>query len=217
MPEYITNASERQLCMLVLDASQSMQTRDAGSGRARIELLNQGIETLYGELRKDEKALVRVQIAAIRVGGATDEAREILDWTDGVDFRPFSLRAGQGTPLGAGVLLALKTIEAQKAVLRSNGISLAGRPWLFVMTDGEPTDTNATWQEACETAQQHEAGKKVSIYSIGIGEANLGKLSQLNIQRSPQLIQAVDFTKLFIFVSTSISAGGIRDDVWADV
>jgi uncharacterized protein YegL len=194
-----------------------MQTKDLGTGRTRIDLLNQGIDTLYNELLKDEKALVRAQIAAIRVGGGTDEAKEILEWTDGVDFKPFSLRSGYGTPLGAGTLLALKTIEEQKAVLRRNGINLAGRPWLFIMTDGEPTDPTATWQQACQTARDYEAGRKVSIYSIGIGEANLDKLGQLSAKRPPQLLQAVNFADFFTFVSTSISAGEIRDDVWADV
>ena len=107
MPNYAENTVQRQQCMLLLDASQSMGARDAETGQSRIDLLNTGIRTLNDELRRDEKALVRVQIAAVVVGGVKENARVVMDWTDGVDFEPFTLKAGSGTPLGAGMLVGV--------------------------------------------------------------------------------------------------------------
>jgi hypothetical protein len=45
MPDYAENTVQRQQCMLVLDASQSMAAKDPETGLQRIELLNQGIKT----------------------------------------------------------------------------------------------------------------------------------------------------------------------------
>jgi uncharacterized protein YegL len=217
MPDYANNASERQLCTLVLDASHSMTARDPDTGRTRIELLNDGIKAFHEALHGDEKALVRAQIAAIRAGGTSNEAKQILDWTDGVDFVPFALKAGNETPLGAAVLLALNMIEEQKRVVRRYGVPLSGRPWLFVLTDGEPTDAGSVWRQACQLAYEHEAAKKVLIYSIGVGGANLAKLGELSAQRPPRILKGINFREFFLFVSTSISAGELRDDLWSDV
>jgi uncharacterized protein YegL len=215
MPNYAENTVQRQQCMLVLDASMSMGTKDADSGLPRIELLNRGIQTLNDELRNDEKALVRVQIAAVVVGGVKDNARIIMDWTDGVDFAPFTLKAGSRTPLGAGMLLALQMIEEQKKELRSHGITYH-RPWMFVLTDGEPTDTSATWQEACKATHEAEAAKKVLIYSIGVGEFNFAKLAELTAE-PPRVLKGMNFHELFKFVSSSIKAGQIERDPWVAV
>lgn len=210
-----SNTVQRQQCMLVLDASDSMNTRDTDSAGTRIELLNDGIKTFVSELRRNKKALVRAQIAVVVVGGAKDDARLMLDWTDGEDFEPFPLKVGNKTPLGAGVLLALEKIEEQKKVLSSHGITYF-RPWLFVMTDGEPTDAAGTWQTACRTALDYESRNKVLIYSIGIGECNLTKLGQLSTE-PPRRLSAADFQKLFNFIPSSIGAGRLGPDPWVGV
>jgi uncharacterized protein YegL len=215
MPNYAENTVQRQQCMLVLDASMSMGTKDADSGLPRIELLNRGIQTLNDELRLDEKALLRVQIAAVVVGGVKDNARIIMDWTDGVDFAPFTLKAGSGTPLGSGMLLALQMIEDQKEMLRRNGITYS-RAWMFVLTDGEPTDTSAIWKEACKAVRLAEADKKVLIYSIGVGEFNLAKLAELAAE-PPRVLKGMHFQELFKFVSSSIKAGKVERDPWVAV
>jgi uncharacterized protein YegL len=215
MPNYAENTVQRQLCMLVLDASQSMGAKDTDSGLPRIELLNRGIKTLNDELRNDEKALVRVQIAAVVVGGVKDNARVIMDWTDGVDFAPFTLKAGSGTPLGTGMLLALQMIEDQKKVLKSHGITYH-RPWMFGLTDGEPTDTSAIWQKACQATREAEAAKKVLIFLIGVGEFNLAKLAELSAE-PPRVLKGMNFPELFKFVSSSIKAGQLERDPWVAV
>ena len=106
-------------------------------------------------------------------------------------------------------------VEDQKKELRSHGITY-DRPWMFVLTDGEPTDPSATWQKACETAHEAEASKKVLIYSIGVGECNFAKLAELSAE-PPRVLKGMNFTELFKFVSSSIKAGRLERDPWAAV
>jgi uncharacterized protein YegL len=199
---YATNISQRTPCVLVLDASASMETRVTG-GSQRIDLLNAGIRSFYEALNEDEIALSRVQVAAVSVGGDTSDAELLMDWTDAADFRPFSLSAGHSTPLGAGVLLALEAIETQKLELRKFGISYT-RPWIFILTDGEPTDHKETWDLASTRAREAEASQKVEIFPIGIGNIDLTKIQTLSDRRSPMTMEATHFRELFVWLSASL-------------
>jgi len=202
-PNYLENTAQRVPCMLVLDASGSMNESDPNSGRRRIDLLNDGIKAFYEELQTDEIALGRVQIAAVTAGGFADAARVVLNWTDGLDFIPFKLTAGNRTPLGAATLLALDQIEQHKTALRGNGIPFY-RPWMFVMTDGAPTDNAQTWGRACQTAREHEACRKVQIYPVGVGQANMAKLGELSATPAMQM-SGMKFREFFKWVSDSMS------------
>jgi uncharacterized protein YegL len=189
--------------MLVLDASASMSATERG-GRSRIDLLNEGIAAFHAALTEDELALSRVQIAAINVGGFSKEPQMFLEWTDAIDFQPFPMTAGYDTPLGAATMLALDAIDRQKAILREYGVPYT-RPWLMILTDGAPTDSTAKWRDACQCAKDHEAGGKVQIFPIGIGSADLAKLSELSAT-APRQMDGVRFRELFIWLSASLGA-----------
>lgn len=224
MPNYVDNLSQRTPCLLILDASSSMAGRDS-NGQCPIDLLNEGIVTLRNELATDDVALSRVQIAAVNVGGFSDQPELFLDWTDAVDFQPFAMKAGFNTPLGAGVLVGLDAIEQQKATLRSSGINYT-RPWLFILTDGAPTDADSVWRDACARARDYEARGKVQIYPIGVGNVDLRKLAEISTTK-PILMSGLKFRELFTWISGSLqaasnSAPGARIDLpstdpWASV
>lgn len=201
--DYALNISQRMPCMLVLDASGSM-TATEGNGLSRIDMLNEGLVVFDQELRADEIVLSRAQIAAVNVGGPTASPELILDWTDAITFQPFRLTANGGTPLGEGVILALDAIEQQKARLRSYGISYT-RPWMFILTDGETSDHEETWVTACKKVRDAEAGGKVQVYPVGIGEFNPAKLAELS--RTPPLrMDNTRFRELFVWLSGSLGS-----------
>jgi uncharacterized protein YegL len=127
--EYEDNTSQRTPCVLVLDASGSM------SG-ASIEALNSGLKRREKELKEDVVARNRVPILAIRVGG---DAREMGDWADAANFVAPTLIADGGTPLGVGMDLALQKVAEEKRLLDGAGIP-STRPWIFMISDGYPTD-----------------------------------------------------------------------------
>jgi len=200
MPNYGENVSQRTPCLLVLDASASMGAVEAG--RTRISLLNDGIAAFDADLKADEIAMARVQIGAINVGGFSSEPQMFLDWTDAMDFQPFPMVTGYNTPLGAATLLGLEVIEAQKSVLKSHGISY-NRPWMLILTDGAPTDDDATWREACRRAREAETRGRVLIFPVCVGDVDLNKIAELTIT-PPKKMNGLQFRELFLWLSESV-------------
>ena len=141
--DYASNPNQRTPCVLVLDTSGSMENMTS-SGRTRIQELNLGLRAFHASLQEDPAALTRVQVGIITIGGPSDDASVLMDWTDANMFEPFDLVADHTTPLGEGMRLALAMVEQSKQNLRNAGISYT-RPWIMVITDGDPTDDDATW------------------------------------------------------------------------
>jgi len=189
------NTSQRLPCVVVLDGSTSM------SGEA-ITNLNAGLKVLEKELKSDDIASMRVQLLIIRIGGFSD-AEIIVDWTDAIDFEAPDIEANGTTPLGKGVDLALSEIEKQKLKYRENQIPY-NRPWLFVITDGSPTDNG--WEKSAQKACEAEKKDKVVIFTIGTDGANFENLNRFS-SRGALMLKNLDFKELFIWLSQSVSVG----------
>ena len=184
--DYSGNANQRTPCVLILDASGSM-TATGSRGKTRIQELNEG-----------------VQLGIVSVGGPSNSAEVLMDWTDVENFEAFPLTADGTTPLGKGVRLGLNMIEQVKSDLKTNGINYT-RPWMMIITDGEPTDTESEWSQATDECKKAEADKKVEIFTIAVEGANLAKLNQLSV-RPPVMLDGVKFKELFLWLSSSLSA-----------
>jgi uncharacterized protein YegL len=189
------NTNQRLPCVVLLDGSTSMD------GKA-IDNLNQGLSILERELKADDVASLRVQLLLLRIGGHSDV--EILtDWTDAIDFSAPQVEANGTTPLGKGVNVALKELEEQKKKYRQNQITY-NRPWLFIITDGAPTDMN--WEKAAEKAVEAEKKGKVVVFPIGTEEADFEILNKFS-SRGAIMLNNLDFKELFVWLSQSVSAG----------
>jgi len=201
--DYSGNPNQRTPCVLVLDASGSMGT-PSSRGSTRINELNEGIKTLEQALKSDDAAISRVQLGIVSVGGPSNSAEILMDWTDGENFHAFPLTADGGTPLAAGIQLGLNMIDQVKTDLRNNGISYT-RPWMMIITDGEPTDSSSDWAAAVQEIQKAESDAKVEIFTIGVDGANLAVLSQLST-KPPAMLDGLKFKELFLWLSSSLSA-----------
>ena len=189
------NTSQRLPCVIVVDGSSSMD------GKA-ITNLNSGLKTLEQELKKDDIASMRVQLLVIRIGG-WDDVEVITDWTDAIDFSAPKIDANGTTPLGKGVSLALRKIEEQKKNYKANQIPY-NRPWLFMITDGSPTDPQ--WHVHAEKAKKAESSNKVAIFPIGTEDANFEILNNFSV-RDALMLKDLDFKELFVWLSKSVSIG----------
>lgn len=189
------NTSQRLPCVVIVDGSTSMRG-------AAIDNLNDGLVLLEKELKADDVASLRVQLLIIRIGGQ-DQAEILSDWTDAIDFTAPKITANGTTPLGAGVKLALKKIEEQKALYRENQITY-NRPWLFILTDGAPTDRN--WENVAEKAKFAEEKGKVVIFPIGTEDAIFANLDKFS-NRQAMMLKNLNFKELFVWLSQSVSAG----------
>lgn len=204
VPQYHKNPAQRTPCMLVLDASGSMDEIVPATGRKRIDELNQGLALLQQELLNDDTAAQRVQLAIVCVGGPAGDADLLMDWTDAMQFQPPKLAAGGLTPLGQGMRLALQHVDQQKKLLKSMGIGYT-RPWVMVISDGEPTDDPQVWQAVTQECRAAEDSKQCVIYPIGVADANMAALQQLSSTPALKMAEA-RFREYFQWLSSSLSS-----------
>jgi len=201
--DVIANPSQRTLCVLVLDSSGSMET-STSNGLTRIQELNNGIEILRKELLEDHVAADRVALAIITVGGPLGGANLLMDFTDIREFKPFKLTASGTTPLGDGMIKALEVVENGKQLLKNQGIGYL-RPWIMVITDGEPTDSESTWKKAVSESIRAESSRKCTIYPIAVDGGNTQRLSELTTA-PVQKMSSIKFNELFQWLSASLSS-----------
>jgi uncharacterized protein YegL len=128
---FADNPENRCPVVLVLDTSGSM-------GGRPIQELNAGLQTLQSELASDSLASKRVEIAIITFGPVRVEC----DFTGVQQFIAPTLATTGDTPMGAAVERAIQLLRKRKDTYRQNGISFY-RPWIFLITDGSPTDSTA--------------------------------------------------------------------------
>jgi len=189
------NPDPRIACTLLLDTSSSM------SGEP-INQLNQGFELFCDEIKKDELAKKRAEIAVITFGST---ARIEIPFTEGRDIQPRRLAASGTTPMGAALNLALDQLQQQKTAYKQAGLEYY-RPWLFVLTDGEPTD-RTVFTAAAARVREAEQARGLSVFAVGVGpHANLKQLEQLSASRVPVKLDGLSFGEFFSWLSASLSA-----------
>lgn len=186
--EFAENPEPRCPCILLLDTSGSMQG-------ASINELNQGIQMFREELFGDSLSMKRVEVAIITFGPVT----VMQDFTTADRLRSIQLEANGDTPLGAAVSRALALLKQRKEILRSNGIKLF-RPWIFLMTDGAPTDK---WQHLPQMIRAGEENKSFSFFALGVNNADFDVLRQIAV-REPMKLSGVRFREFFLWLSASL-------------
>ena len=190
--EFGDNPEPRCPCVLLLDTSGSM----AG---APISELNAGLQVLSESLSQDELAKLRVEIAIVTFGPVS----MTQDFITAGQFVPPQLSANGDTPMGTAINLALDKIDERKQTYKQNGISYY-RPWIFLITDGGPTD-GEIWQSAAQRVRDAESRKKVAFFAVGVEGADMNVLSQFST-RQPLALKGLNFRELFVWLSTSLNS-----------
>lgn len=191
MPEFALNPENRVPVILLLDTSGSM------SGQP-IQELNRGIAAFKEDVLKDTKASLSVEVAIVSFGGSVQLTQNFVT----IDkFAPPKLETSGNTPMGEAIEYALDLMEDRKATYKANGIQYY-RPWLFLITDGAPTDK---WQLAAQRIRENEANRRLSFFAVGVQGANMEILKQIApVEFPPALLNGLDFRSLFVWLSTSM-------------
>ena len=187
--EVATNPEPRCACVLLLDVSGSM------SGRP-IAALNEGLRAFASDLATDALASQRVEVAIVTFSGAGVTVEQ--DFVTASGFEPRTLSTTGGTPMGAAIEKAISMVDERKQQYKQNGI-VYYRPWVFMITDGEPTDA---WQEAAAKVRAAEQENRLAFFAVGVEGANIDVLSQIAV-RSPLKLQGLKFVELFVWLSRS--------------
>lgn len=177
----------------VLDCSESMIGEN-------LKKLNDGLQMIVSDLKRDPHALETVYISVIAFAGV---AKTIAPLVEVVSFYPPRLPIGGGTCLGG----ALDELAAQidRNVIKTTADRKGDwKPIVYLLTDGRPTDDCAAtikrWKE------QH--AKKANLIAIGLGlSADLNVLRQLtdNVLLFEDTSEG-DFTKFVKWITASVVA-----------
>ncbi len=188
--KFADNPEPRCPCLLLLDNSGSM----AGQPLAE---LNAGLVQFKDELAADSLAAKRVEIAIVSFGPVST----VTDFVTADEFYPPTLQSAGDTPMGLAIQRAVEMIRQRKDVYRTNGIAYY-RPWIFLITDGAPTDK---WDHAAQLVREGEATKNFQFFAVGIQGANMEILKQISV-RDPLSLKGLRFRDLFSWLSNSMSA-----------
>jgi len=166
-----------------------------------IDLLNKALPTLQSDLLLDPTASVSVELAIVTFGGSP---KEVVPFTPVSSFFPPVLTAGGGTPLGLAVIIALDMIERRKQELTEAGLVFF-RPWIFILTDGQPTDSASDWSDATQRAALSLQQKKVDIWALSTDASPtvISKLQQITAKTA--VLEGFAFRETFKFLTTSLT------------
>jgi len=191
--EFADNPEPRCPCLLLLDTSGSM-------GGAPISQLNAAIKVFKDELVADPLAAKRVEVAIITFGDAPHLEQ---DFVDVLTFQPQAFSASGTTAMGASIEDGIRRLTERKDTYRQNGIAYY-RPWVFLVTDGAPTDS---WQRAAQDVRQGEDNGAFSFFAVGVSDANFEVLNQIASPSRPAVkLDGLRFRDLFIWLSKSLKA-----------
>lgn len=188
--DFALNPEPRCPCLLLLDVSGSMVGEP-------IQELNEGLKSFRDELLADELAAKRVEVACITFG----PVHIATEFETASVFQPPWLKAQADTPMGAAITSGVELVRLRKEAYRKNGIAFY-RPWIFLITDGAPTDD---WTDAAARVKDGEASKAFAFFAVGVQTADMQTLGRI-AARQPLKLKALRFQSLFQWLSNSMKS-----------
>lgn len=206
--------------VLLLDTSFSMEG-------AKIDQINESLRFFKEDIMQNELARKRVDLAIVSFG---KEVSIIKDFGPIDEFKPPKLIADGATPMGEAILKAINMVENRKNEYKNNGTDYF-RPWIFLITDGEPTDmieNDFMWNEVTRKVHEGETNRKFAFFAVGVDSADMKTLTEIASQnRIPLKLKENKFKEMFEWLSKSLESvsGSFPDDqislepqnMWAEV
>lgn len=179
--------------LLLLDTSGSMNGKP-------LEELMEGYNQFIKQTSMDELAMKRVDIAAMQFGNGVRTVQDFIPLSKAVEMPAPTLSADGQTPMGEAIEKGVQMVRDRCRVYDEAGIPHY-KPWIFMITDGEPTDdiTNAK-----TLIRQREDTGRLKFFSVGVNGANTTILSSLS-KRTIQATEKDQFKDIFNWISKSMS------------
>ena len=193
--ESAENYEQKCLCVLVLDTSGSM------SGQPIAEL-NQGLIDFYEEIEGDETTSQRLEIALISFNTTSQLVQEPA-LVENVAIP--ELKANGCTAMVSALKDAIQLVEDRKAWYKSTGQKYY-RPWIILMTDGEPTDAQNEVDSLSQKIKLDSENKRYVFLPIGVEGANMNVLKELQGSIPPMKLKGTRFSAFFKWLSASMGS-----------
>lgn len=197
----LANRQRRTPCVLLLDRSYSMEGE-------KIRRLNAGFEIFRQDILHNPVAAQSVDLCVISFGPVTVER----DFATINENEGLHLKASGATPLSQALELAMLKVTERKQSYQQHGVSYY-RPWIFLLTDGEPTDADGLNSEGYKALlrplQLAAQEQKFTLFTVGVnvsprGRAVLDELSRPFMGRCLDL-DNLKFEEMFLWLSASLS------------
>lgn len=195
--DFVENTAPRLPCIVLVDGSESM------SVDGRIDQLNKGLQQFESDLKNDPNTRTGVRLKVIRFGGTVEA---LGDWTDAKDFEAPRVETSGLTPLGIAVNRAIDDLEEEKRRMDEADI-IRKRAWLFIFTDGDPTDSG--WEAAADRCRALEQNGSICVYGVGVDGANTANLARFSAENAPAMLDSANFSEFFRFLAASAKAGSM--------
>ena len=190
--ESAENYEQKCLCVLVLDVSGSMRGEP-------IAELNQGLKDFYQEISDDPTKKQRLEIALIEFNSTV---RQTVDPALVDNFTMPELEANGSTAMVDAVNAAIDLVADRKAWYKETNQNYY-RPWIILMTDGEP-DSDQDITTLAQRIQDDTTQKRYAFMPIGVDGANMKILEQIKGNIPPMKLKGTKFSDFFNWLSASM-------------
>ena len=181
-------------CVLLLDTSGSM------SGTA-IESLNRGINKFIQQTAMDEMAQKRVDVAIIAFD---DSPRLVMDFTPISQMEPVQLTTGGLTAMGAAINMAIDKVKERNYFYYSTLGTQCYKPWIFMITDGAPTDDITAAAQRIHEEESKGTHGKLKFFALGVN--GYDKETLFKLTQRVMALEDTDFSGIFNWLSESMCA-----------
>lgn len=183
---------------ILLDTSASMR-----EGSKLIQVID-GLHRMVEELGADPLAYKRVELALVTFGKDVEIAHQFSSISR---FTVPEVSPAGFTPMARGIHAAVDLVENRKSMYRTWGVDYY-RPWIFMLTDGEPTDMrpgDAIWNDVQKVLHQGEEKRRFVFLPVMARPGNGTLIEELtHPSRPPVQLEGFRFNELFQWLSRSL-------------
>ena len=193
-PFDIAAINEPHLPVIILaDCSGSMNGKP-------LEELVEGYNNFLSQSATDELCMKRVDVAVMTFSGAGIKTiQDFMPLSKAMEMPPLNLKAEGNTPMGEAIEKAIQTLRDRCRVYDEAGVPHY-KGWIFMLTDGEPTDDIS---KAKELIRQREDTGRLKLFSVAVNQANIDILKSLG-PRVMQCTKENEFKNVFDWLGASM-------------
>ena len=245
--ESAENFEQKCLCVLVLDVSGSMleivdksnmqytgetmyvdghKYNVVTGGISKLDLLNEGLRDFYNESCSDETTSQRLELCIVTFNDSVNVVQEPA-LPDNVNIP--ELEGSGDTALADAVNEAIDIVQARKNWYKQTGQPYY-RPWIILMTDGEP-NADQDIDGLARRIKSDTAAKRYAFLPVGVEGADMNVLQRIAGEgMGAAKLKGMRFSQFFKWLSASmgtvtkaengqtvnVAAGATGDGGWMD-